>query len=49
MVEIMEAEKNKERMTRKKGDSPRDLHDNIKHTDIWSKRKKIKERVLENI
>ena len=44
----MEAEKNKERMKRKK-DSPRDLHDNIKHTDIWSKRKKIKERVLENI
>ena len=42
----MEAEKNKERMKRKK-DSPRDLHVlyNIKHTDISSKRKRIKERV----
>ena len=50
MVEIMEAEKNKERMKRKK-DSPRDLHVlyNIKHTDILSKRKRIKESVLESI
>ena len=44
MVEIKKAEKKKERVKRKK-DSPRDLHDSIKHTDIWSKRKKIKERV----
>ena len=46
----MEAEKNKERMKRKK-DSPRDLHVlyNIKHTDISSKRKRIKESVLESI
>ena len=48
MVEIMEAEKNNERMKTKK-DSPRGFQDNIKHTDIWSERQKIKESVLESI
>ena len=56
IVEIMSAEQNKEKRTKRIEDSLRDLWDNIKHTNIWiirvpeeEEKKKETEKIFEEI